>query len=114
MAQVLCERALPLLRWTMDACVVVCVVVVGASLCLVAAVSLYLLRRRRMDTALTRPLIASENQTANFTGFTTYRIINVLTGEYLGESKFHYDEEPNEYYVLTTDCLLYTSPSPRD
>ena len=56
-----------------------------------------------MDTALTRPLIASENQTANFTGFTTYRIINVLTGEYLGESKFHYDGEPNDYYVLTTD-----------
>ena len=57
-----------------------CVVVVGASLFLVAAVSLYLLRRRRMDTALTRPLTASENQTANFTGI-TYRIINVLTGE---------------------------------
>ena len=72
-----------------------CVVVVGASLFLVAAVSLCRLWRRRVDT--------SENRTTNTTGFTTYRIINELTGEYLGESKFHYKNYPNDYYVLTTD-----------
>ena len=32
-----------------------------------------------------------------------YRIINASTGEYLGESKFHYKNYPNDYYVLTTD-----------
>ena len=79
----------------MDACVVVCVVVVGASLFLVAAVSLYRLWRRQVDT--------SENRTTNTTGFTKHFVVNEYTGEYLGESKFHYKNYPNDYYVLTTD-----------
>ena len=91
------------------ACVVVCVVVVGGLMCLLAAVSLYLLRRRRIYTALTSPLIASESRTHHWGRHTgdfkemIYRIINASTGEYLGESKFHYKNYPNDYYVLTTD-----------
>ena len=72
-----------------------CVVVVGASLFLVAAVSLYRLWRRRVDT--------SENRTTNTTGFTKHRIINELTGEYLGQSEYQYGDVPNTHYVLTTD-----------
>ena len=45
----------------------------------------------------------SENRTTNTIGFTTYHIINELTGEYPGESKFQYDDEPNTHYVRTTD-----------
>ena len=72
-----------------------CVVVVGASLFLVAAVSLCRLWRRRVDT--------SENRTTNTTGFTKHFVVNEYTGEYLGESEYQYGDVPNTHYVLTTD-----------
>jgi len=72
-----------------------CVVVVGASLFLVAAVSLCRLWRRRVDT--------SENRTTNTTGFTKHFVVNEHTGEYLGESDHQYHDVPNTHWVLSTD-----------
>ena len=70
-------------------------VVVGASLFLVAAVSLCRLWRRRVDT--------SENRTTNTTGFTKHFVVNEHTGEYLGESEYQYHDVPNTHWVLSTD-----------
>ena len=71
----------------MDMCVVS--VVVGASLFLVAAVSLCRLWRRRVERETT--------------GFTKHFVVNEHTGEYLGESDHPYYDLQNTHWVLSTD-----------
>ena len=41
-----------------------------------------------------------------------YSLVNFNSEEYLKLSKRHKNEELNQHYI--NDCLLYTSPSPRD